>query len=97
MPQSPEEAMIEREAARSERRFAELGARLIGYEIALAAIIGALDQSGALPVATARSAIDAAIAGIPATSKNAAEARAVLRQLSGRLGPPAPSEQASSV
>ena len=96
MAQSPEEAMIEREAAHSARRFTELTARLIGYEIALAAIIGALDQSSALPVASAKSAIDAAIAGIPATSQNA-EARAVLRQLSGRLGPPASSEQASPV
>ena len=95
MAQSPEEAMIEREAARSTRRFAELTVRLIGYEIAVAAIIGALDQSGALPVAAAKSAIDAAIAGIPTTSQNA-EARAVLRQLSGRLFP-ASSEQASPV
>ena len=35
MAQSPEEAMIEREAAHSARRFTELTARLIGYEIAL--------------------------------------------------------------
>src|SRR5262245_54928752 len=87
MAQSREEALLDREAARVTRRFAELNVRLIGYEIALTAIIGALDRSGALSIASAKSALDAAVAGIPATSQNS-EALAVLRQLSARLEPP---------
>ena len=91
MAQSREEAFLDRELARITRRFADLNARLIGYEIALAAVIGALDTSGVLPVASAKSAIDKAIAAIPATSQTS-DALAVLRQLSARLEPPRPPE-----
>ena len=58
MAQSPEEE------TQLMRRFAELQARLIGYEIAITAIIGALDRTGALPLAAAKSAIEAAAAGL---------------------------------
>lgn len=89
MAQDREETFLDRELAQMTRRLAGVNARLIGYEIALAAIIGALDRTGALPVASAKSAIDEAIAAIPATSQTS-DALAVLRQLSGRLEPPPP-------
>ena len=86
MAQSREETFLDRELAQITRRLAGLNARLIGYEIALAAIIGALDRTGALPVASAKSAIDEAIGAIPATAQTS-DVLAVLRQLSGRLEP----------
>jgi hypothetical protein len=48
MAQSREETFLDRELAQITRRLAGLNARLIGYEIALAALIGALDRTGAL-------------------------------------------------
>jgi hypothetical protein len=92
MAQIPEEALVE---ARLMRRFAELRARLIGYEIALTAIIGALDRSGALPLAAAKSAIDAAAAGLASEPLIiSTEPLAVLRQLSARLEPSEPADSA---
>jgi hypothetical protein len=89
MAQSPEEAAVE---ARFMRRFAELQARLIGYEIAITAIIGALDRSGALPLAAAKPAIDAAAIGLASEPLISTEPRAVLRQLSARLEPSEPAD-----
>jgi hypothetical protein len=90
MQQDHKEALDEalrREIARSLRRYAELQARLIGYEIAITALIGALDRAGALPLAAAKTALDAAAVEIGASS-HASEPVAVLRQLSERLQPP---------
>jgi len=78
---------IDREIARSARRHADLQARLIGYEIAIAALIGALHESGTLPLATAKAAIDEAATAIALTS-HSSEPLAALRQLSARLEPP---------
>jgi hypothetical protein len=78
---------LDREIARSSRRYADLQARLMGYEIAITALIGALDRTGALPLRAAKAAIDEAAAGIASTS-HSSEPLAVLRQLSSRLGPP---------
>jgi hypothetical protein len=86
----PEDALTEAlnlEIVRSQRRFADLQARLIGYEIAITAIIGALDKSGALPLAAAKSAIDAAADTIAAQHLKSTGPLTVLRQLSGRLEP----------
>jgi hypothetical protein len=91
MAQIPEEALME---ARLMRRFAELQARLIGYEIAITAIIGALDRSGALPLTAAKSAIDAAAAGLASEPLLSTEPLAVLRQLSARLEPSEPADDA---
>ena len=101
MADSPEDALKEElnlEVARSLRRFAELQARLIGYEIAITAIIGALDRSGALPLAAAKSALDAAADAIAAEHLTSTEPLTVLRQLSARLEPSEAedSEQGSS-
>ena len=87
---SPEQA-LNLEVARLMRRLTELQARLIGYEIAITAIIGALDRNGALPLASAKSAIDAAAAGLASETLNT-EPLAVLHQLSARLQPSEPSE-----
>ena len=90
MTQNSDEAFGEalgREASRSVRRYAELQARLIGYEIAITALIGALDRSGALPLASAKSALDAAAAEVGSTS-HISEPGVVLRQISERLQPP---------
>src|SRR5215207_7660171 len=87
MPPDHEEALgevLRREISRSLRRYAELQSRLIGYEIAITALIGALDRAGTLPLAAAKMALDAAAAEIGATS-HASEPIAVLRQLSERL------------
>src|SRR5215207_6328559 len=89
MTHDTEEALgetLRREISRSLRRHTELQARLIGYEIAITAILGALDRTGALPLALAKSAIDAAVTEIAAASPNS-EPVAVLRQLSDRLQP----------
>ena len=90
MADSPEEALkeaLDLEVTRSLRRFAELQARLIGYEIAITAIIGALDRSGALPLAAAKSAIDAAADVIAEEHLTNTAPLTVLRQLSARLEP----------
>jgi hypothetical protein len=92
MAQSSEEALAETQLM---RRFAELQARLIGYEIAITAIIGALDRTGALPLAAAKSAIDAAAAGLASEPPlTRTEPLAVLRQLSARLEPSEPADSA---
>jgi hypothetical protein len=76
-----------RETARLMRQCADLQARLIGYEIAITAIIGALDRSGALPLHSAKSAIEDAIAGLAREPLTSTEPLKVLRQLSERLEP----------
>jgi hypothetical protein len=89
MMDNPEEALgeaLRREISRSLRRHTELQSRLIGYEIAVTAILGALDRTGALPLSSAKSAIDAAATEIAAASPSS-EALTVLRQLSDRLQP----------
>jgi hypothetical protein len=96
---NPEEALREAfnlEVARLMRRFTELQSRLIGYEIAITAIIGALDRSGALPLASAKSAIGAAAEGLAGEPLVSTEPLAVLRQLSARLEPSEPSDGAGS-
>jgi hypothetical protein len=83
-------AMLNREINRAmQAPVVEIHARLLGYEMALAAIIAALDKTGALPIAGARSAIDAAETAVAEDAPNA-PIRSVLRQLSARLAPPAP-------
>jgi hypothetical protein len=91
MADSPEGAVkeaLDLEVARSERRFTELHSRLLGYEIAITAIIGALDTSGALPLAAAKSALDAAADVVSAQHLTSSGALTVLAQLSARLEPP---------
>ena len=90
MAQSSEE--IDLEVTRLMRRFVGLQARMIGYEIAITAILGALDRSGALPLAAAKSAIDAAAAGLASEPLIVTEPLAVLRQLSARLKPSEPAD-----
>lgn len=62
----------------------ELRAQLGGYELALVAIIAALDKSGALPIAAAQQALDAAAADVAATPETL-PTRTVLRDLSAHL------------
>jgi hypothetical protein len=90
MAETTEEALkerLEREAARSMRQFADLQSRLVGYEIAITALIGALDRCGALPLHSAKSAIEDAIAGLAEGPLISTEPLKVLRQLSARLEP----------
>jgi len=99
MTHDTEEALgetLRREISRSLRRHTELHARLIGYEIAITAILGALDRTGVLALSSAKSAIDAAATEIAEASPNS-EALTVLRQLSDRLQPlePVPARTAA--
>src|SRR4051812_21023063 len=92
MTHDTEEALgetLRREISRSLRRHTELQARLIGYEIAITALLGALDRTGVLALSSAKSAIDAAATEIAEASPNS-EALTVLRQLSDRLQPSEP-------
>ena len=57
----------------------EVHTRLLGYEAALAVLIAALDKAGALPIASAKQAIDATAAAYPNDALNA-PIRAVLQQ-----------------
>jgi len=89
MTHEPEEALAEalrRETSRALRRHTELQARLIGYEIAITALLGALHRTGALPLSSAKLALDDAANEIAAEAAGS-EALTVLRQLSDRLHP----------
>lgn len=88
MAKSSEEAFAEllnRKAAEAfAPTIAAFQAQLHGYEHALIAIIAALDRTGALPIAEARSAIDAMAARITDDALNG-PSRQVLQRLSEAL------------
>lgn len=78
-------AMLNRELAKAlVPTVAAFQAQLLGYENAIVAIIAALDRTGALPTAEAKSAIDAMAAKIADNALNAPQ-RQVLRRLSDAL------------
>lgn len=65
----------------------EIHTRLLGYEAAIAVLIQALDRAGALPIAAARSALDAAADALERQGDPNRPAAAAIRQLSRRLQP----------
>jgi hypothetical protein len=79
--------LLDREVTRLVRECADLQSKLIGYEIAITAILGALDRNGALPLRSAKSAIEGAIAGLAGEVLISAGPLKVLHQLSARLEP----------
>ena len=79
--------LLDREVTRLMRECADLQSKLIGYEIAITAILGALDRTGALPLRSAKSAIEDAIAGLADEVLISAGPLKVLHQLSARLDP----------
>lgn len=96
-PGAPLIAMLNREVARAmQAPIADLHARLLGHETAIAALIAALAKTGALPIAEAKQAIDAAAAATADDAPNR-PTREVLGRLAKRLVPALPASPPSSL
>lgn len=71
-------------AKAAQETMVDVQARLLGYENALIAIIVALDRTGALPIAVAKTALDGMAAGIAEGPLNKPQ-KEILQRLSKSL------------